>query len=187
MLLHIGLDSWIIQDGNYGDFEIGKEYRFALEFYARELAEASRGPRQPSLQHRGRDLYYACGQIVFRSDSVWAVDFGVPAFQEQAPPDWAEVGTFATGEISVGVDPFFYFESLKNLRGMPDLFRHWHIRAIQLETTPWIETTRAGGGVNLHRDHTRESFRKISRTDAWNDDNGHASYLFECELRQPAA
>jgi hypothetical protein len=36
--LQIGLSSWIIQDGNYEEFEVGREYRFALEFYAPDLA-----------------------------------------------------------------------------------------------------------------------------------------------------
>jgi hypothetical protein len=30
----IGLSSWIIQDGNYGDFETGQVLGFALEFYS---------------------------------------------------------------------------------------------------------------------------------------------------------
>ena len=32
--INVGLSSWIIQDGNYEDFAVGQEQRFALEFYA---------------------------------------------------------------------------------------------------------------------------------------------------------
>jgi len=32
--LVVGLSSWIIQDGNYGDFSRGERAAFALEFYA---------------------------------------------------------------------------------------------------------------------------------------------------------
>jgi hypothetical protein len=32
-LIHVGLFSWIIQDGNYDDFEVGQAAKFALEFY----------------------------------------------------------------------------------------------------------------------------------------------------------
>ena len=32
-LLNVGLDAWIIQDGNYADFRVGEEQDFALEFY----------------------------------------------------------------------------------------------------------------------------------------------------------
>jgi hypothetical protein len=39
--ISIGLDSWIIEDGSYADFEVGHEYRFALEFHARELKIAA--------------------------------------------------------------------------------------------------------------------------------------------------
>ena len=185
MLLHVGLDSWIVQDGNYPDFRTGKDYRFAVEFGG-ELNKATGAPSGPSLRHLGRDQYEACGEVIFRSDSVWALDFGVPAFWQSPPPDWVEVGSLASGEISFGVDPFFYLENLKDLRGMPDLFRQWHLRTIELETTPWLETAQPGGGVHMHRDQSRESFAEVAKTDAWNDDDGHASYLFACELLETA-
>lgn len=34
----IGLDSWIIQDGNYGDFHRGQEATFAVEFHPERVA-----------------------------------------------------------------------------------------------------------------------------------------------------
>lgn len=41
--VNVGLSAWIIQDGNYTDFEIGQTYSFASEFYPYSL--------QPSRSH----------------------------------------------------------------------------------------------------------------------------------------
>ena len=43
-VLQIGLSSWIIQDGNYGDFECHAIERFALEFYSEKGLYAGSGP-----------------------------------------------------------------------------------------------------------------------------------------------
>lgn len=184
--MHIGLSSWIIQDGNYGEFETDREYRFALEFYPHEIAvpDASSEPR---LIHLGDALHDAWGTVVFRSDSAWVVDFGVLAFQEAKPPDWANPGVFVSGRVYVGVDPFSYFERLKNEKGMPNLFRSWRVRRILLETTPWLHTVDSMDRKVTVRDTSRESFAEVSRTDAWNDDGGNGHYILECEQTQEPA
>ena len=44
-LIQVGLASWIIQDGNYGDFTVGQQAKFALEFGALNgLRAATEGP-----------------------------------------------------------------------------------------------------------------------------------------------
>lgn len=181
-MVHVGLAAWIIQDGNYGEFEIGREYRFALEFYPHDVATAPAASSSPHLAHIGNALHEAVGTIVSCIDSAWVVDFGVPAFQEAKPPAWAKPGTLVSGRFYLGVDPFFYFERLKNERGIPDLFRNWFIRRILLETTPWKEETDPHGRKLITRDSTRESFVEVRATDAWNHDGGHGHYIFECEL-----
>ena len=61
-MLHVGLAAWIIQDGNYAEFEVGGEYQFALEFYPHEFAIASSGfllettPWQESYDAQGRKI-----------------------------------------------------------------------------------------------------------------------------------
>ena len=54
--LHVGLDAWIIQDGNYADFQSGAEYRFALEFYPHALAPAPNA-LSPQLRQRTGGVY----------------------------------------------------------------------------------------------------------------------------------
>jgi hypothetical protein len=180
-LIHIGLDAWIIQDGNYREFETGGEYRFALEFYPHQIA-ASDGQPAGRLLHITDALHDVIGTILFCSESVWVVDFGVPAFQESKPPAWARVGASVVGRVYIGVDPFFYFERLKDEPGMPDLFRWWVIRRIQLETTPWKESTDDQGRKVRRRDETRESYVDVPATEAWNHDGGYGHYVLECEL-----
>lgn len=181
-MLNIGLSAWIIQDGNYGDFEAGRAYRFALEFYPQEVHSTLESSREATLSPIGSALHDAVGKIIFRSDGVWVVDFGVPAFYQSHPPEWATIGSLVEGRVYIGVDPFLYFESLIHSEGMPDLFRHWLVRRISLETTPWIEATDSQGRKILTRDTSRESFRDVPATDAWNHDKGHGHYVLECEL-----
>jgi hypothetical protein len=107
----------------------------------------------------------------------------VPAFQESAPPSWANPGATISGEIYVGIDPFFYLERLKDEPGMPNLFRDWIVRRILLETTPWVESKDSKGRRLLTRAELDPSFVDVRQTDAWNDDHGHGHYVLECELQ----
>jgi hypothetical protein len=174
--MNIGLAAWIIQDGNYGEFESGRTYRFALEFSPvdlRPLGEAAK----PLLVPRDGAQHEACGTIVRVTDSNWVVDFGIPTFQDAKPPTWATVGLGVQGEVYIGIDPFFYFERLKDEPGMPDLFRDWQVRRILIETTPW--TLSANGRV-VSRAPVPRTFKEVQKTDAWHDDGGHGEYILDC-------
>jgi hypothetical protein len=178
--VHIGMDAWIIQDGNYGDFEAGGHHRFALEFHPHDLApvdSTSEGPRH-FLHHQVGALHEVRGTIVRATQSNWVIDFGVPAFQDFSPPTWAKVGGQVQGVAYIGIDPFFYSERLKNEAGMPDLFRNWLIRRIWLETTPWVESP-----TLISRAEVPPTFAEVSKTDAWHDDQERAHYVLECEPR----
>ena len=176
--LHVGLDSWIIQDGNYADFQSGAEYRFALEFYPHALAPAP-NTLLPQLRHRTGGVNEVQGTVLHCSDSAWVVDFGVPAFNIGTPPEWAtRPGQSIVGLVHLGVDPYFYKEDLRNRAGMPDLFRRWRVLRILLETTPWVQTDQR----TWCRDHSQESFREVATTNAWDDDDGNGHYVLECTL-----
>lgn len=51
----------------------------------------------PSTEHSlhlasvGNAVYDARGAVVFCSERVWVVDFGIPAYQDSKPPAWAKV------------------------------------------------------------------------------------------------
>ena len=176
--LNICVDSWIIRDGNYGDFTVGQEARFALEFYPYSLKPS--GCRTPSATLLRASRYRVCARVAFTAEGVWVLDMGFLAYQESEPPGYGEKDSWVEGEISLGIDPFMYFERLKNLPGMTQLAYDFRIEEILLETTPWVEETGGSGGATLVRDEREESFRRVAATDAWNDDGGRASYILKC-------
>jgi hypothetical protein len=177
--LNIGVDAWIIQDGNYGDFTVGQKAQFALEFYPHSLKSSNR--KSPSSTYLKASRYQICGQVVYRTKSVWVLDAGFLAYQESPPPRYATKGSWVEGEIYLGVDPFMYFEHLKNMSGMPSLAYSFRIEQIFLETTPWLtKTDESGRPVMMVRDERKESHREVAETDAWNDDGGHAHYVLKC-------
>ena len=182
-LLHIGLDSWIVQDGNYEDFTTGESYRFALEFLPHDIAPSTPADENGALglHHMIGATHETRGKVVRATRSNWVVDFGVPAFQNSEPPCWAKPGVVVSGRVYLGIDPFFYLEELKDEPGMPNLLRGWLVRRIFLETTPWNESIDASGRKVTTRADVPRSFVEVRRTDAWNDDGGHAHYILECE------
>ncbi len=177
--IHIGLSSWIIQDGNYGDFSVGQRTKFALEFNAlEELRAAAEGP--PTAKHLGASRYHVRACVAFVAKAVWVIDAGAfMAFRER-PPHGTQLGGFVEGEVYLGIDPFFYFEGLYKTPGMPPLSYRWLIREIQLETTPWREGRLPDGTRIRERDDTKEAFSAASATDAWHDDDGHGHYILSC-------
>jgi hypothetical protein len=184
-VVHVGVASWIIQDGNYADFERDRSYRFALEFFPHRLRPSRRGAAVAHrLEHDVGGLYDARGTVVRVSEESWVVDLGVPVFQDAAPPSWAKPGVAVSGRIYVGIDPYFYFENLRHEPGMPNLFRRWRVRKIQLETTPWKASVGRRGEKLLARRKIRPTFKDVPRTDAWKHDHGRAHYILECELEE---
>jgi hypothetical protein len=172
--LQIGLAAWIIQDGNYSEFTVGQEAKFALEFYPHSLSTAQPGTLR--FEAIGPALYSIYGRVDFVHKETWVIDFGLLAYEETKPPDKVTFQSWIRANIYLGIDPFPYFERLQGLPGMPVLTYRWLIKRIQLETTPWIVTP-----SQTIRDTTKTSFREVEKTDAWYDDGGHANYIFDCE------
>lgn len=177
--LVVGLASWIVQDGNYGDFTCGEGAAFALEFYASlGLAEIDPGPAPvPSLIHGGGAQYRTSAQVVFLSDDWWVIDAGILLFREERPPRAVRQGTWLGGDVYVGVDPFFYFERLASQANAPPLIYDWMIEKIEMQTAPFIEI----GPRLMGRDPERLGWKEIASTNAWNDDGGRAEYNLHCK------
>jgi hypothetical protein len=176
--LNVGVDAWIIQDGNYSDFTVGQKTQFALEFYPHSL-KSSDSKSSVVLNVRA-SLYKVCGQVVYCTKNVWVLDAGFFAYQESQPPKFARKGSWVEGEVYLGIDPFMYFEGLRNQSGMPSLTYSFRIGQILLETTPWLTKEDESGRTMMVRDEQNESYREVAETDAWNDDNGNAHYVLKC-------
>jgi hypothetical protein len=171
----LGLDSWVIQDGNYTDLAVGDELEFALDFYAHELEAATSGP--VAAQRKKDDCYEVLAQVTYRADDAWTIDFGIGAYEEERSPP-VEEGMFVRALVQLGVDPFSYLEDLAPRADAPSLVYTWRLERIGLQTAPLVETAPR----HFERDRSRWGWKEIPRTDAWNDDNGNAAYQLECAL-----
>ncbi len=174
----IVLSSWIMQDGNYDNFEAGQHAEFALEFYSEAFRKSE--VRAKSAKSLGAAKYQIIGEVIYLTPEVWVLDFGICAFQESKPPEGINVGSFIAAEISLGIDPFFYFEGLYKLSGMPPLIYSWKINSIARQTAPFVESHEPSGQKVMIRDEKKLGYKVVSKTDAWKDDNGNAEYILSC-------
>jgi hypothetical protein len=173
--LVVGLHSWIIQDGNYGDFARNTNAAFALEFYASsplEVLELNSNP-VPALIHIRDADYEVVGHVIHVADHWWAIDVGVLVFQEAEPPATARHGSWLRGKISIWIDPFFYFERLAHQPGAPAQVYDWKIERIEVQTAPLIEVKPRV----LERDPTKLGWKDVLKTNAWEDEG---EYLIHC-------
>lgn len=175
--LHIGVSSWIIQDGNYPDFRIGDVVRFALEFHPHQMRESS--AKSTSCTRVSGSNYRVTARTVFTDTNVFVLDFGFLAYDQAPPPRWMKPGQYVDADVYLGIDPFFYFEELYAIQGMPELRYQFRIRDIELETTPWISTADSTGRTMMTRDESQQLFRPVAETDAWSDDDGNAHYILD--------
>jgi hypothetical protein len=175
----VGVSSWIIKDGNYGNFRQGDHAAFALEFYApTALALTGHAYGQtPSLLNVDSNLYRVAGQVSYFSSDWWVVDAGVLLYQKHRPPGGVKIGSWLYGEVRLGIDPFFYLQRLSREYAAPALIYDWQINRIEIQTAPLIEDNT---GVMV-RDPERLGWRDIDETNAWHDDDGHAEYVLHCQ------
>ena len=176
---HVGVSSWIIQDGNYPDFRIGEVVHLALELHTRAIRESSAD--STSCTRVSGSNYRVTARTIFTTRNVFVLDLGFLAYDQAPPPKWMKTGKWIDADIYVGVDPFCYFEELYAIKGMPELRYQFRIREIELETTPWISTVDSSGRRINTRDETRQTYRPVAETDAWSDDNGNAHYVLDVE------
>lgn len=179
----VGLASWIIQDGNYGDFESSQHAQFALEYYAQELTLLEpHAEKKKSLRHIVDDQYRAIGKVIHRKPEWNVIDFGILAYQSVNIDARFNVGDWVRGDVTLGVDHFSYFERLSRETNAPALIYKWVIDEIEVLTAPFVQLE---SGLMV-RDKAKWGWRSISKTNAWKDDDKAAEYLFTCTLRETA-
>lgn len=123
----VGVSGWIIQDGSYEDFKKNQYTEFALEFYSKNLQPTNiqkkiAEPSDPS-------KFYITGEVVYLSSDHWVLDFGIYAYSEDPPPEWASLHSFVTGEISLGID-VCGCSGIHELPQAPALIYSWNIDRI---------------------------------------------------------
>jgi hypothetical protein len=177
----VGLDSWIIQDGNYPDFLTGQRTEFALEFASRGGLKLLDVAQEVSVRWIEGSHYEVTAQIVHDKANAQVLDFGILAYHfigVEDPTHQPRIGAWVTGEINLSVDPFFYFDQLAHEEGFPALIYTWTLQEILQkvgEESPHI------GADHVHAG-TSQDFVRIEKTDAWGDDSTLPSYLLRCRM-----
>jgi hypothetical protein len=174
----LGLASWIIQDGTYGDLARGDRLECAVEFAFRD-APTIVDVQNPSARHVAGCDYDLVGKLIAVEQDAWAIDIGmISVFRKDTPPPGFACGDMVGGRACLGVDPFFYLERLGKRSSIPALIYAWQVNAIVREMAPFIPA----GPRMLVRDPTKLRWVDVDRTNAATDDDGHGEYLLECEL-----
>ena len=153
----LGLDAWIVQDGNYGELHVGQRVELAVEFGTEDPLRKEERPGAPAAEPLGGAEYRIAARVVHRAGESAVLDCGILTYATSVPED-----DHVTGKAYLGVDPFTYFERLHRLPGFPALIYTWRIAAIQLEG--------------------ESGSRPVEETNAWEDEDGRAHYLLDCLL-----
>lgn len=179
--LTIGLPGWILQDGNYDDFVVGTNRRFAIEFYAEKELNVQQSAS--TLERIEDSEYRGTGIIRFTSPECWIVDWGgILAYREDEPPQSFACGNTVGGQVYLGVDPFFYLEELHSVKGIPPLIYEWQIVEILKDLTPFIHANHPRVGPVLVRDRSRRQFLSVMTTKPTTEERGYMDFLLRCTL-----
>mgnify|MGYP003473031586 CR=1 FL=1 len=81
----LDLAAWIIQDGNYPDFELGQSAEFAVEFWPVEPFAIAIGGIRSAVPGAG-STYDVCAQVVAVDGGYWVIDMGFDAIAMQTAP-----------------------------------------------------------------------------------------------------
>jgi len=182
---NIGLESWIIQDGNYPDFRAGQLAEFALFFQLYSDVTKSKSPDLQAAPIKEAE-YNVTAKVVYTGRESWGMDFGLLAYTNQPPPKGLKVGDIFSADIWLGIDYYLYFQALSKIETVPPMIYTWKIQQILMQTAPFIKTIstepgRLFGKEIFIRDREKLAYKEIDATHASTDDEGSANYLLVCQ------
>lgn len=184
---NVGLDAWIIQDGNYPDFAVGEIVEFAVEFYQAPGTAIEVCSSDAFAKPVNRASYDVVAEKVLVSDQLTVLDIGILVYQEGVSQFLMVEGSGRVRtQLELGVDPYMYLERLSKDDQIPALVYSWRILSILRQTAPFIEVTSdcdfGSKGKVMTRDLSKLGYEEIARTDAWRDDEGLGEYILHCDL-----
>jgi hypothetical protein len=178
-IFDIELSTWILADGNYGStsFDVGKKIRFALEFYLRNYSISSEAksilpmPSKPS-------FYKGTAQSIYNDQTTLVLDFGQILAYRMTHSD-VGLGQLITGDLSLHVDPFHYYDDLCRLPGIPSLIYDWELLGIDIVANPTVDTR-----LPSLNQTQNDNFIPIKTIDIRGDKQYGSidSYILHCEL-----
>jgi hypothetical protein len=173
---NIGLNAWIVQDGNYPDFGVNETAKFAVEFYQRPETALEASNSDVLATHLRGATYQVVGKKIEGASKITVLDIGILVYSQfESRFAIVECGAGFQTELNLGVDPYDFSGHV------PALVYSWRITSILRQTAPFLETVR-GGRKLLTRDPSRFGYEEIRKTDAEHDDKGRADYVLVCEL-----
>lgn len=175
---NIGVKSGYLKQA-YGDFRKGQNAQFALSFWPIGLNVSSE-KNFLKARHLQLNDYEVAGQIVYLNNNVWVVDFG--KFMAYAFPEMTKqlqgnvrIGNFIEGKVHFDIDMFQYFEYHHKEEGIQPIIYTWSIDTILKIVAPTND-------IQLGKNKDKWNTIEIDQTRCLYDDNGTASYIFQCEL-----
>lgn len=132
----VGAGGWIIEDGSYGDFELGQEAVFGIEptSAAISIKEAATSPSSMPVGEANRDFV---GKLEFVGADAWLLNVGLVTYGvANYLPAGAQVGDTLIGNGYVGIECPGIHDVEAFRAGAPPYRYSWRIDRIEKETTP---------------------------------------------------
>jgi len=138
----IGINQWILADGNYASFQVGETRQFALEFYSKDFAHSESPVKTAELIDHY--LYRVNAVVDYIDEDMWVLDFGIKAYGGRPGPVEDFVSTLSVGQavkctLNLGIDYYIYMERLCLKPGVVPLIYTWHIDAINKQAGPRVK------------------------------------------------
>ncbi|HEX6036514.1 hypothetical protein, partial [Longimicrobium sp.] len=134
----IGLDAWVMEDGNYGNFGVGETTEFALEFWGRRDT-APTELRQRECEPLDGHRYRVVAPVVWTDGDIWMIDVGVLAYvlyPIEGTIEGTIEGEWIAGEIRLQIDCFHYFQQWGPTGEVPPAIYTWRITGIREYSAP---------------------------------------------------
>jgi hypothetical protein len=171
----VGIEAWVIQDGNYEEFLVGRRYDFQVEALPLSVnrSEVAEVPRLRHVEHERHEFSGAV--LKFHGHGAWVIDFGIYCYGKTPLPEGLRIGDTLAGEVSFFLaSPTVYEQAFET--EAPFRTYSWRVEVIHLDTTPWVEE-----GVVRRRDLANAGYVGVQATNALADDPT-AFYLLDCTL-----
>ncbi|HEY9060503.1 MAG TPA: hypothetical protein VIO64_08395 [Pseudobacteroides sp.] len=177
-MYNIGVESGYLKQA-YGNFKKAQKAQFALCFWPTECTFSSE-KKYIKTRHMQLNDYAVTGKIVYLNNNVWVVDFG--KFMAYAFPELikqyngnVKVGDFIEGKGHIDIDMFQYFEYHHKEKDIQPLIYTWSINNI-------LKIVASKVDMQLGKNKDKWDTIEIEQTRCLYDDDGMASYIFQCEL-----
>ncbi|MEO5360422.1 MAG: hypothetical protein H7843_08220 [Nitrospirota bacterium] len=180
---------WSIVDSTYnrqefGDFKVGDRHRSALQVWSFKSIEVTHD-KSKSIKEIDLGLYDITGQVYYYPNSeIIVLNCGVYAYAAE----WPDVknlrnGSFVTARLYIGFeDDYNYRLFQRDDPEFPDMMHTWEITDILVDAkTPLDRKIQLKELPVVHVSNDGSVYKRINKTDAYNDCDGSTTYIYICK------